>query len=103
MSKAKKAGIILNPKKFLFCQKSVDCAGFRILNERIEPLPEYLGSIQKFPTLKFATGVRSWFGLINHVSNYAELCKVMAPFRDFLSPNNKFILAENLNQAFKSQ
>ena len=100
LSKVGKAGIILNPKKFQFCQKSVDFAGFRISNERIEPLPKYLDSIRKFPTPKSATDIRSWFGLINQVSSYAKLRRVMAPFRDFLSPKHNFMWTENLNQAF---
>ena len=100
LSKVGNAGIILNPKKFQFCQKSVDFAGFRISDERIEPLPKYLDSIRNFPTPKSATDIRSWFGLINQVANYAKLRKVMAPFRDFLSPKCKFMWTEKLNQSF---
>ena len=90
LSKVGKAGIILNTKKFQFSQKSVDFAGFRISNERIKPLPKYLDSIRKFPTPKYATDIRSWFGLINLVSNYAKLRKVTAPFRD-LGRKHKFM------------
>ena len=100
LSKVGNAGIILNPKKFQFCQKSVDFAGFRISDERIEPLPKYLDAICNFPTPKSATDIRSWFGLINQVANYAKLRKVMAPFRDFLSPKCKFMWTEKLNQSF---
>ena len=41
LSKVGKAGIILNPKKFQFCQKSFDFLSFRISNELIEPLPKF--------------------------------------------------------------
>ena len=77
LTKVGSAGIILNPKKFQFCQKVVEFAGFRISDECIEPLPKYLDSIRDFPTPKSATHIRSWFGLINEVANYAKLCKVM--------------------------
>ena len=73
LSKFGNAGIILNPKKFQLCQKSVDFAGFRISDKRIEPLPNYLDSIRNFPSPKSATDIRSWFGLINQVANYAKL------------------------------
>jgi len=63
-------------------------------------LPKYLDSIRNFPTPKSATDIRSWFGLINQVANYAKLRTVMAPFRDFLSPKCKFMWTEKLNQSF---
>ena len=50
--------------------------------------------------MKFATDILSWFGLINKVSNYAKLCKVMSLIRNFVSSKHKFIWTENLNQAF---
>ena len=100
LSKVGKAGTILDSKKFQFRQKSADFAGFKILNERIEPLPKHLDSIWKFLTAKSATDIRSWLGLINQVSNYARLRKLMAPFRDFLNPKHKFIRAKNLYQTF---
>ena len=80
------AGIVLNPKKFQFCMRTVDFAGFRISNHDIEPLPRYLDAIRTFPTPQNMTDVRSWFGLVNQVSNYAQLRDEMAPFRKFLSP-----------------
>ena len=95
------ASIILNSKKFQFSQKPVDFAGFRISDERIEPSPKYLDSICNFPTPKSATDIRRWFGLINQVSNYAKLRKVIAPFRYILSPKCQFMWTEKLNQAFK--
>ena len=49
LTKAGNAGIILNPKKFQFCQKSVDFAGFRISDEDMESLPKYLDSIRNSP------------------------------------------------------
>ena len=45
-------GIILNPEKFQFCQDTVEFAGFRISNVKVEPLPKYLDAIRQFPTPK---------------------------------------------------
>ena len=47
-----KHGIVLNGDKFQFCEKVVDFAGFRILEQKVEPLPKYLESISTFPTSK---------------------------------------------------
>ena len=94
------AGIVLNKEKFQFSQRQVDFAGFRISEKRIEPLPRYLDAIRSFPTPKGITDIRSWFGLVNQVSNYAQLRDMMEPFRKFLSPKNKFYWDHKLNDAF---
>ena len=81
------AGIVLNAEKFHFEQRIVDFAGFRISDETIEPLPKYMDAIRDFPTPTSTTDIRSWFGLVNQVTNYAQLRDIMAPFKPFLSPN----------------
>ena len=69
----RKHGIILNRDKFQFCEKVVDFAGFRILEQKVEPLPKYLESISTFPTPKNISNVLLWFGLVNQVAHYAQL------------------------------
>ena len=80
-----KHGIILNSEKFQFCQRSVDFAGFRVSENKVEPLPKYLNAIRTFPTLEKLQDIRSWFGLVNQVANYNKLTDIMAPFRPLLS------------------
>jgi hypothetical protein len=94
------SGIVLNPEKFQFADKTVDFAGFRITSETIEPLPRYINAIKSFPVPTNRTDVKSWFGLINQVSNYSQLRDVMAPFRPFLSPKRKFEWGAELDKAF---
>ena len=77
---------MLNPDKFQFAEKSVDLTGFRLSDSTIEPLPKYLDAIKDFPSPTSTTDIRSWFGLVNQVSNYAQLRDSMAPFKLFLSP-----------------
>jgi len=98
---AGEAGIVLNPQKLQFCQKSVEFAGFRVGESAIEPLPKYLDAIRDFPTPKNITDIRNWFGLVNQVANYAQLREVMAPFRPFLSPKNTFQWSAELDRAFQ--
>ena len=96
----RESGIVLNPEKSSFAEKSVDFAGFRISQASIEPLPKYLDAIRDFPMPKSTTDIRSWFGLVNQVANYAQLRDIMAPFKPFLSPKQQFSWTEELNQAF---
>ena len=94
------SGIVLNPDKFQFARKEVDFAGFRISSTSIEPLPKFLDAIRNFPTPKSITDIRSWFGLVNQVSNYAQLRDLMAPFKQFLSPKCTFNWTTELDNAF---
>ena len=96
------SGVVLNPTKFQFCQKEVQFAGFKISDNKVEPLPEYLNAIKMFPRPKSCTDIRSWFGLVNQLSSYAKLTKIMEPFRPFLSPKIKFFWDGRLDQAFES-
>ena len=95
-----RAGIVLNPENFQFAERSVDFAGFCTSESAVEPLPKYLNAIQNFPTPKNLTDVRSWFGLVNQVANYAQLRDMLAPFKPFLSPKRKFQWSDELDRAF---
>ena len=95
------AGVVLNPEKFQFSQSAVKFAGFRIALSTVEPLPKYIDAIKGFPTPKTITDIRSWFGLVNQVSHYAQLREMMAPFRQFLSPRVKFVWNHELDQVFE--
>jgi hypothetical protein len=94
------AGVVLNPGKFQFAGKEADFAGFRITKNNIDPLPKYFSAICDFPTPSSTTDIRSWFGLINQVSNYAQLRDMMVPFRPFLSPKVRFEWTQQLDDAF---
>ena len=94
------AGIVLNPDKFLFADKTVDFAGFRVSETTIEPLSKYIDAIKDLPTPVSTPDIRSWFGLVNQVTNYAQLRDTMAPFKPFLSPRHKFFWDDELNRAF---
>ena len=97
-----RSGIVLNVDKFQFSQREVDFAGFRISKERIEPLPKFLDAISHFPTPTSTTNIRSWFGLVNQVANYAQLRSHLEPFRPFLSPYQPFEWTPELESAFQA-
>ncbi|XP_048576277.1 uncharacterized protein LOC125557593 [Nematostella vectensis] len=85
LTRVGQAGIV-NPDKFQFAGRSVNFAGFHVSDHTIELLPKYLDAIREFPTPTSTTDIRSWFGLVNQVSNYAQLRDLMAPFKPFLFP-----------------
>ena len=95
-----RSGVVLNPDKFQFSQKVVSFAGFKVSSERVEPLPKYLDAIRSFPRPRNATDIRSWFGLVNQLASYAQLRKMLEPFRPFLSPRVRFYWDEDLDRAF---
>ena len=63
-------GIILNPEKSNFEKDVVDWAGVRITQDGIEPLPEHIEAIKNFPVPENITDMRSYWALVNQVSNY---------------------------------
>ena len=93
-------GVTLNPKKFQFCKKDIDFAGFRLTDLTVSPLPRYLDSIHHFPAPKSITDIRAWCGLVNQVSHYAQLRNLVEPFRKFLSPKVKFYWDTQLDETF---
>lgn len=74
--------------------------GFPISSTSIEPLPKFLDAIHDFQTPKLITDIRSWFSLVNQVSNYAQLGDLVAPFKQFLSQKCNFNWTTELGNAF---
>ena len=93
-----KHGIILNGDKFQFCEKVMDFAGFRILEQKVEPLPKYLESISTFPTSKNISDIRLWFGLFDQVAHYSQLRDIVAPLKPLLSSKSQFYWTNRLDE-----
>ena len=93
-------GIILNGDKFQFCDRTVDFAGFRVSDDKVEPLPKYLQAIKTFPTPKNISDVRSWYGLVNQVAHYAQLRELVAPLKPLLSSKSQFYWTDELQTLF---
>ena len=65
------------------------------------PLPKYIDAIQSFPTPANTTDMRSWFGLINQVANYAQLRNALKMLRPIFSPKYKFFWTPVLKRAIE--
>ena len=94
----------MNPKKFEFCKKELEFAGFVVGDGNVRPAKKTLQSIADFPVPKTITDVRGWFGLINQVSPFYATRPVLMPFRELLKPpaqGKKIYWDENLTKLFE--
>ena len=85
-------GVTLNPKKFRFCKKKLDFAGYTLDWEKFYPSAEIISAIAEFPMPESPTitDIRAWFGLVNQTTPFFASSKVMEPFRELLkTPKNK--------------
>ena len=94
-------GIVLNQSKFQFAKDQVEFDGFQITNYSVAPIPTFLKALEKFPTPKSITDIRSWFGLVNQAAYSFCKTEAMAPFRNLLKKNSKFTWNEDLETSFK--
>ena len=95
------AGIIMNPEKFIFCQKRLEFLGFELTEDGVEPGKELLKSISEFPRPTDISGIRSWFGLVEQVAWAFSKTDVMNPLRHLLSPQSDFLWTQEINDAFE--
>ena len=104
LSLCSKNGIVFNKKKFVFCRKEVEFAGFVIANDEVRPSQKILGSITDFPVPKTISDIRGWFGLVNQVAPFFANRRVMEPFRELLKPpaqGKKVYWDDNLTKLFE--
>ena len=94
-------GVIFNPKKFQFGEKTVQYIGFQVTDSGIKPTKKYTDDILNFPTPTNITDVRSWYGAIGQI-NYAFVsAPEMVPFRHLLSSKVPFQWSPDLETAFQ--
>ena len=77
-------GVTLNPKKFLFCRRKLDFAGYTLDWDSFYPSSDTVDAIAKFPMPNppTVTDIKAWFGLVNQTTPFYASSKVMEPFRD---------------------
>ena len=93
-------GIIQNPDKFVFCQKTVNWAGFQLGPDGVRPLPSHAEAIRSFPTPTNTTDIRSFMALVNQVSAFYATQALLLPFRDLLKKDTPFYWDETLDRLF---
>ena len=73
----------MHEKKFVFCSKQVEFAGFNLGWECYIPSDDILKAVPKFPMRHnpAVTNIRGWFGLVNQLAPFFTTSKVI---RDLL-------------------
>ena len=79
--------IVLNSDKFSFGEDTVDWAGIKVTKDKAQPLPEHIKAIKEFPTPVNITYLRSYWALVNQVSQYYCIHQHLQPFRELLNKN----------------
>ena len=66
----------------------------------IAPLPEHVEAIKNFPVPENITDMRSYWALVNQVSNNYATQPHLAPFRELMKKNTKWYWDDVLQQLF---
>ena len=70
--------ITFNEEKFSFERDELECLGFKLTKDSVEPHTDMLKTIAEFPEPKDITRVRSWFGgLTNQVDCFQQIHTIM--------------------------
>jgi hypothetical protein len=96
------AGVIQNPKKFVWGQRELEYVGFWIKENGVKPTDETLSAISQFPRPTDLTGIRSWFGLIKQVAFSFSKNTLMDPFRNLLKKNSVYKWDDSMQEAFET-
>ena len=95
--------ITLNADKFTFGQDSVTFAGLRLSRGGFSMDPELLRAIRNFPTPQSKTDVRSFFGLVNQLSQHTNrITALLSPLQPLLKKDNLFTWDETHRNAFET-
>ena len=93
-------GILQHPDKFVFCQKEVDWAGFRLGVDDVRPLAKHTQAVRDFPVPENVTDLRSFMQLVNQVSHFYAAQPKLHPFRELLKKDTPWYWDERLDDLF---
>ena len=97
-------GITFHHNKFQFGQKFPFCtvtfAGFEIMTDHVKPCQKFIEAIANFPTPTNIHNIRSWFGLINHVSYAFASSEKLQLLPHLLQSDTPFIWSNQMNDLF---
>ena len=94
-------GILQNPEKFQFCQKSVNWAGFVIGENTVKPMMHLTAAVRNFPTPVNRTDMRSFMALMQQVSYTTAVAPLLLPFRHLLKEGVPWVWTEELDKVFQ--
>ena len=94
--------ITLNAEKFIFAVPETDFCGYEVSGDGIRVDSKKVQAIADFPTPKNLTDLRSFFGLVNQLSDFSyETVNPAETLRPLLSPRNEFMWTAAHQSAFE--
>ena len=100
LERCKEFNLHLNRKK-LQVGKQVKFAGFSVFEGGYKPLPEKLAAIHDFKTPQTVTDIKSFLGLVNHLSiSNPDISQAAAPMRGLLKKDTAFVWTPVHQQSF---
>ena len=68
-----KHGMFVDRNEFQFCERTVNFAGLRVSDQKLEPLPAYREAIMAIPTPANTSEAHSWCSFVNQLAQYVQL------------------------------
>ena len=103
LTRCRENNITLNREKFFFAQPTVEYVGFQAGRDRIAAHDKKLAAIEDFPTPTNLTDLRSFFGMVNQLSQFSpDIAAAGAPLRPLLKKSNEWLWTEVHDAAFRS-
>ena len=94
--------ITLNAEKFIFAVPETDFCGYEVSGDGIRVDSKKVQAIADFPMPKNLTDLRSFFGLVNQLSDFSyETVNPAETLRPLLSPRNEFMWTAAHQSAFE--
>ncbi len=102
LTRCRRAGITLNPKKFKLGEDKVSFAGYIVGADGIRADPDKLKAVRGFPKPTNITDLRSFLGLCEQLAGFsAETASKMGPLRPLLKTKAEFIWCSEHDRAFE--
>ena len=97
-----KRGISLNYSKFQFGCTEVEFGGYILSTNGYKLDPDLHEAVANFRKPSNITDLRSFFGLVNHLSDFTDVVALkLEPLRPLLKPRNDFLWEEPQERAFQ--
>lgn len=93
--------LTLNDKKCRYDQSKIDFLGMTLSGEGFKPSPDKIEAIRNCQTPTNTENLRSFMGLVTHLSNYIrDLATIAEPLRNLIRKNTKWIWGSSESKAF---
>ncbi|GFY54217.1 retrovirus-related Pol polyprotein from transposon gypsy [Trichonephila inaurata madagascariensis] len=95
-------GLVLNPKKYVFCSRKIKNLRELVSEEGIMQDPEKVRAVQNFPAPKNIHDVRSFLRLCSYYRRFSkDFCLKAQPLQELLKNDSKFTWGSDQKESFE--